>query len=119
MDLIIGGAFQGKLEYAKEKYGLAESEIFRWGFDEDIDARFRCIYGLEDYVKNCLKEGKEPALDFRPDAVLIGREVFSGVVPVDPDIRRFREGYGRYLQKLAARCDTVTRIFCGLPQRIK
>ena len=119
MDLIIGGAFQGKLEYAKEHFGIAESDVFRCERTAIIDHKARCIYGLEDYVYGCIKEGTEPILDFAPDAVLIGREVFSGVVPMDAEVRRFREEYGRYLQKLASRCTTVTRMFCGLPQRIK
>ena len=29
MDLIIGGAYQGKTEFAKEKYGLSDKDIFK------------------------------------------------------------------------------------------
>ena len=28
MDLIIGGAYQGKLTYAREKYGLKDKDIY-------------------------------------------------------------------------------------------
>ena len=59
MDLIIGGAFQGKLEYAKEHFGIAESDVFRCERTAVIDPDARCIYGLEDYVYGCIKEGVE------------------------------------------------------------
>ncbi len=119
MELIIGGAYQGKLEYAKERFGLAEGDVFFCDESGIIDEKARCVCGLEKYVLACVKEGKEPEASFRSDAVLIGREIFSGVVPADPQTRRYREVYGRYLQKLARDAVGVTRLFCGLPQRLK
>ena len=65
------------------------------------------------------KNGVEPRLDFREDAVLISRDISAGIVPIDPEQRAWREDVGRYLASLAAKADTVTRIFCGLPQKLK
>ena len=119
MELIIGGAYQGKLTYAREKYGLKDEDIYTCGEDGELDLSARCIRRLEEYVWGCMKKGAEPSLDFREDAVLISRDVSAGVVPMDPEQRAWREAVGRYLSALASRADTVTRVFCGLPQRLK
>ena len=47
MDLIIGGAYQGKLDHVKEKYCINESDVFECADDKDIDLSFRCIYHYE------------------------------------------------------------------------
>ena len=51
MILIIGGAHQGKLEFAKETYGLTEEDIHICGTG-DIDFSKRCIYGVEEFTWN-------------------------------------------------------------------
>ena len=119
MDLIIGGAYQGKLTYAREKYGLRDEEIYTCGEDGELDSSMRCIRRLEEYVWGCQKKGVEPSMDFREDAVLISRDISAGIVPMDPEQRAWREAVGRYLSALAAKADTVTRVFCGLPQKLK
>ena len=119
MDLIIGGAWQGKREYAIEHFGFNEEDIFICTEDGNVDLGAKCIYGIENYVLWCVKNGVTPREGFRSDAVVICRDISSGIVPVDPVIRKWREDYGRYCQRLAKKSDTVTRMFCGLPQRIK
>ena len=51
--------------------------------------------------------------------ILICREISSGIVPIDPLMRRWQEENGRLLQRLAHRSSQVWRIFCGIPQRLK
>ena len=119
MELIIGGAYQGKLTFAREKYGLKDTDIFTCTEDGELDLSARCIRRLEEYVWGCMKKGVEPTKEFRRDAVLISRDISAGIVPMDPEQRAWREAVGRYLSALAARSDTVTRIFCGLPQQLK
>ena len=119
MELIIGGAYQGKLTYAREKYGLKDKDIYTCGEDGNVDLSARCVRHLEEYVWGCLHRGTEPTLNFRRDAVLITRDISAGIVPMDPEQRAWREAVGRYLSALAARSETVTRVFCGLPQQLK
>ncbi len=52
-------------------------------------------------------------------AVVTAAEVGGGVVPVDPVQRSRREAAGRLSCLLAARADTVVRVFCGIPTAIK
>ena len=52
------------------------------------------------------------------DAV-IATEVGGGVVPLDRAEREARERAGRLSCLLAARADTVVRVFCGIPIVLK
>ena len=119
MDLIIGGAYQGKLTYAREKYGLKDSDIYTCTENGEVATAKRCIRHLEEYVLGCLRQGIEPTQKFKKNAVLICRDISSGIVPMDAEQRAWREAVGRYLSALAAKADTVTRVFCGLPQQLK
>ena len=119
MELIIGGAYQGKLTYAREKYALKDTDIYTCTEDGELDATKRCIRHLEEYVLGCLRKGVEPTKKFKKNAVLICRDISAGIVPMDPEQRAWREAVGRYLSALAAQADTVTRVFCGLSQQLK
>lgn len=115
MVLIFGGAYQGKLTWAVQQYGLRADELC------DLAHGFlpgkRCYYHLEALTR-AAEEPVSPSL-FPADAVLIAREVGSGVVPVDAADRAWRERHGALLRQLAGQARTVVRIFCGLPQTLK
>ena len=57
--------------------------------------------------------------NLRPDAVVLCTDVSCGVVPMDKTQRLWREEVGRAVCALARQADSVTRIFCGLPLRLK
>ena len=42
MILIIGGAYQGKLDFAKETFGITDADVYSCGEDE-IDFSKHCI----------------------------------------------------------------------------
>ncbi len=119
MDLIIGGAYQGKLDYAKTEYSLADSDIYTCTNDKDLDLSKRCIYHFEEYLLYCYRNGITPLLDFDEDKIVIMNDIFCGVVPIDTEIRGWREFCGRSVSALTKKADGVTRIFCGLSQRLK
>lgn len=52
-------------------------------------------------------------------AVITAAETGGGVVPIDPAQRAAREAAGRLACLLAAKADTVVRVFCGIPTAIK
>ena len=128
MELVIGGAYQGKLDYALEKYGLTAEDVFTCeegstaiGFDEKI------VYHFERYVLALEKAGQDPERTVRnmipagrfKDRVIIADDISQGVVPTDQTARAWREDTGRCLVMLAKEANTVTRVFCGIPQTVK
>ena len=119
MELIIGGAFQGKLEYARKTYKLNISDVCDCSTDKEPDLSKRCINHFERYILWCQKNGKEPQLNFRDDQIIILSDIFCGVVPIEKEARAWRENCGRAGTALAASANSVTRLFCGIPKRIK
>ena len=120
MILIIGGAYQGKLDFAKEAFGLTDADIHICDRGE-IDFSKRCIYGIEEFTWG----HPDPAAYFREhrkeweDSILILRDVFCGVVPMEAETRLWRQKTGRLAQYLSKEANQVSRIFCGLEQRLK
>ena len=122
MILIIGGAYQGKTEYAKKTYGLQDADIFTCE-NTDIDPNARAIRHLERFALACVRARKEPAevlnaIDLS-DKILICEDISCGVVPMDAVEREWREAVGRMNAMLAAKAARVTRLFCGLPLELK
>ena len=120
MTLIIGGAYQGKLAFARETFSLAEEDVFTCSGTE-IDFSKPCIDRLEVFT-----ETRTDALSFFQahrteweDAILICQDIFCGVVPVDGHARAWRQDTGRLCQYLASKATRVSRIFCGLEHRLK
>lgn len=118
MELIIGGAYQGKLDYAKSQLRISESEICDCS-REKIDFSKRCLYHYEQYLYACALAGETPALPARGDAVVIADDISCGVVPIDDTVRAWRELCGRTLTAIASKSETVTRLYCGIPKRLK
>ena len=111
MILVIGGAYQGKLTWAKEKFDLCDGDCC--DLAEGFLPGKRCYYHLEAATRR----GEIPP--FPEDAVVIGREVGCGVVPMDNRERAWRERHGAALQELAGQSHSVYRVFCGIGERMK
>ena len=126
MILIIGGSYQGKLDFARQRFQLAEDEIQVCTEDTSaLDFSRRCIAYIDRFALNRVRSGFEPAdalgTDFGRlnDMIFIANDVSGGVVPMDPTLRAWREACGRMNLKLAKASDEVWRLFCGIPQRVK
>ena len=120
MILVIGGAYQGKLDFVKENFGIGEEEIHTCGAGE-IDFSRQCIYKIEELAAH----HDDPIAYFEAhrgeweDSILICEDIFCGVVPMGAENRAWRQRTGRLCQYLAAEATQVSRIFCGLEQRLK
>ena len=104
------------------------------GFDEirvaDEDTAFPdfstgAVRGLDRWVLGCVRRGEEPAAllaecaeDWK-NCALIGTDFSCGVVPVDAELRAWREANGRMNNYLAGKAGRMVRMFCGLPQELK
>lgn len=122
--IIIGGAFQGKAQYATKIYpGLELTD----GINCSLDEIENCvaINKFHSFTRRWLLEGrtKEALLTIlennRSLQLLISDEIGYGLVPIDDFEREHREFHGRVMTELAEQADCVERVVCGIPQRIK
>ena len=122
MILIFGGAYQGKLEYAKKMYEIDFIDGSIAGVDEIYSAKG--IYNFDKFIKRCMveKTDMQQLLDElkekNNDVVIVSTEVGAGIVPVDKNERDFREAVGRICTKIAANSIEVHRVTCGIGQVI-
>lgn len=124
MELIIGGAFQGKLNYARELY----PDVV-WVDAKSCRLEEMCqipgIFNLHLFIKRQIMEGKDISkladilTEKNPDMIIISDEVGYGVVPMSTFDRAYREGVGRVCTKLAEKSSKVTRVICGIGTVIK
>lgn len=110
MILVIGGAYQGKLTWAVEKFHLRCLCDLAEGFVPDM----QCYYHLEAWTKT-----HEALPELPPEAVVISREVGCGIVPMDAEVRAWRERHGQTLRTLAQQSAKVFRVFCGIGEELK
>ena len=109
MILIIGGAYQGKADFAKT---LAAEEQLLLNVHERIRA---------DLAEGKSRDEAETALwgQIDEESVLTADEVGCGVVPMEAFERQYREITGRILCGIAKKADTVYRVMAGIPVKIK
>lgn len=120
MILIIGGAYQGKLDFAKNTFGITDEDVYICGAGE-IDFSKRCIYKIEEFT--CTHPDAVAYFaahrEVWQDSILILQDIFCGVVPMGAENRAWRQNAGRLAQYLSKEADRVSRIFCGLEQKLK
>lgn len=123
MILVIGGAYQGKLDYVKKEYILSDEDVFSYEEGKSIETDRKVIYGLEKYSLSCVKEGLLPEEEISKtdleDKIVIINDISCGIVPMDKTERAWREGNGRMVTALALKAEIVIRVFCGIPCRLK
>ena len=122
MIFVIGGAHQGKTDYIRE---LGYGEIFDADESGVLDFSTGAVRGLDRWALGCVRRGESPVEEFAKreaewrSCALIGVDFSCGVVPVDAELRRWREENGRLNSYLASRAERVVRLFCGIPQILK
>jgi len=126
MILIVGGAFQGKKDYALSNFGMEEKEFVN-GESCAFNDIFTCrgVDHFHTYIRRLLQNGMETEnlvkeLGTRnEDIVIITNELGCGVVPVNPFDRKYREITGRICCSLAKEAKEVHRVICGIGTVIK
>lgn len=123
MMLIIGGAYEGKTEYAKA-VGISDiCDGETAGFEEI--KKHKCVKNYQMLVKRQLEAGLDPLneakklFDKCPDIVIISTEIGCGIVPIEKSERIWREIVGKVCCFLAAKSEKVIRISCGIASVIK
>ena len=122
MIMITGGAFQGKREFAKQRFGLSDSDMLNGGSCDISElTNARCVCNYELAVKRLIAGNIDP-LDFTGKLncdIVIMNEIGCGIIPLEKSEREWRELTGRAGCIIAERSDTVYRVCCGIPTVIK
>lgn len=126
MIMITGGAFSGKKDYAKTRFGFSDEEILN-GENYSFDAVFsaKCIADYQLIVERLLEEKADVQIFTErlcrenPNAVVIINEIGAGIIPLEKNDRIWREESGRAGCLIARNSSEVIRLTCGIPTIIK
>lgn len=123
MNLYIGGAYQGKLALVRRivpegalRYCRADCPV--------LEHSGKGISGLHLWIRAALEAGRSPQEEIRRmlpalrGQYILCDQLGSGIVPLTPEERRWREETGRVLQLLAKEADEVTEVLAGIPRRL-
>ena len=126
MILIIGGAYQGKLDYACENYNISRKDVYNCTREKvEVDYEKKILNNVEELVYACLANGRDPMkyLAARKsrwiDSVMIVNDISCWLVPMDQNDRAFREAVGRTTTYLAKEAKAVIRVFAGIGKNLK
>lgn len=125
MILIFGGAYQGKLAYAKQSFGPQLTVTQCREDDAAPDLSAAILNGYHLLVLAQLREGIDPCAyleacrDDLREKIILCDDISCGVVPTDEESRRWREAVGRCMGMLSRRADSVIRVFCGIGMKLK
>lgn len=122
--IITGGAYQGKLAYARRLYpGMSWTDGKSCGLDEI--GTCSAVYAFHEFVKRWMEAGRSSAeltallLEEKKERIIVCDEIGCGLVPVDAFEREYREETGRIMTALAERAERVDRVVCGIGTRIR
>ena len=125
MILIFGGAYQGKLDYALERFSANENKIYRCNSEDTSIPDGKIIYEIDRWILALIQadanvtENINNLISANKDAIVICNDISCGIVPIDTVMRKWREETGRALAVLARQSDEVIRLFCGIPSKVK
>lgn len=130
MHIVFGGAFNGKRQYVREQLKDQHVDWNEGQLPDKKDAEaFVVIAGLEHWVRQQLeKDFSEQQLMEQVKSFLnqgqaqqtwILTDLNRGIVPTERIEREMRDVLGRLYQFLFAEAKDITRIWYGIPQKIK
>lgn len=126
MKMVIGGAYQGQLAWAKENFPEIREEQWIDGKSCQLNDIYTCkgIFDFQEYIRRRMQAEDAGSLTGEltgrnPDIVIVSNEIGYGLVPVEEFERAYREQVGRTCTELAAFSDVVVRVVMGIGNYIK
>ena len=124
MKLILGGSHHGKLDYAL-KHGGPAAVYHCTETEPELDFAADIIHSLHKAVLAQIRSGVDPLAYLEShigqlkSKTILCDDISCGVVPIDAEMRLWRETVGRVLVRLSREADEVVRVFYGLGTKIK
>ena len=128
MILVFGGAYNGKLNFVKEKFNISNEDIFTVNNDLkdfNIDFSRKVINNFHKFIYKLSLENIDALeyiiknLGLFENKIIVCDDISQGIVPLKKEDRFWRENTGRCLQYISEKSETVYRVFCGIPTVIK
>lgn len=130
MHIVFGGAFNGKRQYVKDQLKVQAIDWHEGSLPETAAAKgIAVIAGLEYWVEQQLEQGFSEELLIEQVKKAVGRgheqqlwiltDLNRGIVPTEQIEREMRDVIGRLYQFLFSEAEEITRIWYGIPQKIK
>jgi adenosyl cobinamide kinase/adenosyl cobinamide phosphate guanylyltransferase len=129
MIFVIGGEYQGKLNYILNLTNLKKEDVADGldGSEKELSEK-PIIYNFHLLIKRLLME--EDNIDLvkkrindiiwkNPNVIIISNEIGYGVVPIEKFDRTYRELTGRISCEIAKEAKEVHRVICGIGSMIK
>lgn len=113
MVLILGALGAGKKAYARS-LGYTDEQM-----RTEVDCDAPVLLDLEEAVRTDPKGTEAAFARICQKELVLCREIGSGVIPLDPTERDWRERTGRLCARLAKEASTVVRVIAGIPVAIK
>ena len=120
--LIVGGAYQGKYQFAMKQFGLSTHDIAdgaHIALEQPINTP--AVRNVHILVRRMLQAGKNTDCLFTQleGRIVLCDEIGCGIVPISEEENQWRETVGRLCCKLAERADKVYWLRAGIAQCIK
>ncbi|WP_339164824.1 bifunctional adenosylcobinamide kinase/adenosylcobinamide-phosphate guanylyltransferase [Siminovitchia sp. FSL W7-1587] len=139
MHFVTGGAFNGKAEWVRSFYKLHKESSFNWfsAYREDAlpndlpESRIVVLEGVEQWIlqmgsaftQDTGRKWIEAWLDWERSGertiVLIGTDISKGIVPMEREVREWRDLTGWFYQDAVKCCDRFDSIWYGVAKRLK
>lgn len=148
MHFVVGGAFNGKAKWVKQRYKqkfdhLDWRSAYRRPFQQDqfedvsTFANVTILQGLEHYIKTSLPYHEDADslratcnkqlkvwLDWEKEVeertlIIIGNDLSKGIVPIEREDRLWRDVTGWCYQDITAQADRVDVIWYGIAKQLK
>lgn len=147
MHVVTGGAYNGKAAWVEKYYQLEESSVHQWVhaykkkkdlLPKDLVAYHGTIVleGIEQWVYQWMQnKSMDTAREFGRQRitqwlaweqlaeenrlVVICTDISKGIVPMDADLRKWRDLTGWFYQDLVKKAEQVHCIWYGIAQQLK
>ncbi|MGH2316894.1 bifunctional adenosylcobinamide kinase/adenosylcobinamide-phosphate guanylyltransferase [Planococcus sp. SE5232] len=130
MHIVFGGAFNGKRHYVKEQLKKQDIDWNEGRLPAPAAAEtIVVIAGLELWVKQQLEQGlseeqligqvRRTAGHGQAQQIWVLTDLNRGIVPTERIEREIRDVIGRLYQFLFSEAEEITRIWYGIPEKIK
>lgn len=132
MQIVVGGAFNGKREYINQH--LIGQDV-QWIECREVESfpeassKTIVVAGIEATIERYLKRPEEEVMQEimdtlhtygkQSDVIVIVTEIGRGIVPISSETRELRDRCGRLNQMIFKKSKKVTRVWYGLTEKLK